>query len=98
MANTKSAKKQAKRSEKNRAINLARKSDIKTAIKKAIAAIEKNQEIKITQELLLSATSKIARAKNKGVFHSNTADRKISRLTKRFNKQVNTQLNSQATS
>lgn len=84
MANTKSAKKQAKQNEKRRVINLARKSAIKTAIKKVVTAITAGKDN--TQELLLSAVSQIARAKTKGVFHANTASRKISRLTKRLNK------------
>lgn len=84
MANTKSAKKQAKQNEKRRAINLARKSAIKTIVKKAISAMTAGQEN--AQELLKEASAQLARAKNKGVLHANTASRKISRLTKRFNK------------
>lgn len=86
MANIKSAKKRAKQSEKNRVINLARKSDIKTAIKKLLTAIDKKETVESTQNLLSEVSAKLARAKGKGLIHKNTASRKLSRLAKRVNK------------
>lgn len=78
----KSAKKRAKQTIKRAQINLARKSAIKSAIKKVVAAIdEKNAEQART--FLKEAESHIARAKGKGLLHKNTAARKISRLAKR---------------
>lgn len=78
MANTKSAKKRAQQNLKRRAINLERKTALKTAIKKILVALEqKDANIK---ELLVQAESKLARAKNKGTLHPRTARRTISRL------------------
>jgi small subunit ribosomal protein S20 len=83
MANIKSAQRQAKKNKKRRQINLARKTAIKTVIKKLNAAVEQNADQKQTQTLLKEATAQIARAKNKGVLHKRTAARKMSRLAKR---------------
>lgn len=83
MANIKSAKKRAKQSEKKRMVNLARKSEIKTIVKKYISAInEKN--VDSAKDLLKLAESKIARAEGKGLLKKNTASRKVSRLTKKL--------------
>jgi small subunit ribosomal protein S20 len=83
MANIKSAKKRAKQSEKKRMVNLARKSEIKTIVKKYISAInEKN--IDSAKDLLKLAESKIARAEGKGLLKKSTASRKVSRLTKKL--------------
>ena len=80
MANIKSAKKRAKQDIYRRGVNLARKTSIKTAEKKILAALEKGED---ATELLKEVESKIARAKGKGVLHANTASRKISRLAKK---------------
>jgi small subunit ribosomal protein S20 len=82
MANIKSAKKRAIQSETRRQRNIARKSAVKTAIKKVITALQ-NNEIDLAKDLLRQAESKLARAKGKGVMHANTAARKISRLAKK---------------
>jgi len=82
MPNIKSAKKRVKQTEKRTLRNLARKTAIKTAIKKVISAIE-NNNIVDAKLLLKDAESKIARAKGKGVFHANTAARKISNLAQK---------------
>ncbi|NLL93390.1 MAG: 30S ribosomal protein S20 [Clostridiales bacterium] len=85
MANIKSAKKRidvaAKRTEKNKSI----KSSVKTTIKKVDAAIEANDKAAAEAALLL-ATSEIAKATSKGVYHKNTASRKVSRLSTAVNK------------
>ena len=83
MANIKSAKKRIKQNKKKRMINLSRKSEVKTIVKKYLSAInEKNVES--AKDLLKLAESKISRAKGKGLFKKNTASRKISRLTKKL--------------
>lgn len=82
MPNIKSAKKRVLQTEKRQLRNQARKSSIKTAIKKVIAAIETN-DIEGLKTLFIAAESKIARAKSKGVLHANTASRKISSLAKK---------------
>ncbi len=83
MANIKSAQKQAKQAEARRQINLARRTSIKTAIKRVLTALEKTENPQEIQALLKDAEAKIARAKNKNLFHANTSARKISRLAKK---------------
>lgn len=82
MPNIASAKKRLKQSEVRRKRNVARKSDIKTAVKKVVTAIDAKEPIEKIQELLKAAESKIARAKRK-VFHPNTSSRKVSKLAKK---------------
>lgn len=82
MANIKSAKKQARRSEKCRVFNLARKSSIKTAIKKLFTAIDAKEGVDTVKGLFRDAEAQLSRAKRK-VLHPNTAARKVSRLAKR---------------
>ena len=81
MANIKSAKKKAKQDEVRRVRNAARKSAIKTAVKKLEVAIE-NDDMQVIEQLLRDAESKIARAKSKGVLKANTAARRVSRLAR----------------
>lgn len=84
MANHKSAIKRAKQSEARRMRNRARKSRMKTAIRKLEEAI-RNNSVDVAVERLREATSIIAKTAAKGTIHRNTASRKISRLTKRVN-------------
>lgn len=83
MANTKSAKKQARKNKVNRTINLSRRTAVKTAVKKVLTALESTSDVEKAKELLKEAEAKLARAKNKGVLHKNTVSRKISRLAKK---------------
>jgi small subunit ribosomal protein S20 len=83
MANTKSAIKRIKVSEKKYQRNVAVKSSTRTFVKKARTAIaQKPQE---AQEDVLGAISALDRATTKGVIHRNNAARRKSRLMKRFN-------------
>ena len=60
------------------------KSGVKTAVKKVdVAVAEGNKEAAVAA--LQNAISTIDRAATKGVYHKNTASRKISRLTKAVN-------------
>ncbi|UNE35608.1 30S ribosomal protein S20 [Vermiphilus pyriformis] len=86
MANTKSAKKQARQNIVRRKRNLARKSSIKSAIKKVLSAIAQSDAVETTAELLNDAQAKLARAKTKGLIHTNTAARKVSRLARKVKK------------
>ena len=88
MANLKSSKKQAKKSEVKRKRNLSRKTAIKTSIKKVLVSLSTATDVAQPRELLKEAEAKIARAKSKRVMHKNTASRKISRLAKKINKAV----------
>lgn len=86
MANIKSAKKQAKQAVAKSKLNLARRSAIKTAIKKVMTAIENKTEEAKTRELLNDVAAKLYRARGKKIMHANTASRKLSRLAKQINK------------
>ena len=95
MANKKSAKKRVKTNDKAHMRNVSRKSDIKTATKNVLLAIAKN-DLSGAKDLLVIATSKIARAGGKRVFSKNSASRKISRLSKKVSKVEKKQLEQQA--
>ena len=79
MANIKSAKKRVLIAEANRQRNVAFKSAIKTAVKKALALATESDS-----EALNVAVSKVYqlcdKAVSKGILHKNTAARKKSRL------------------
>lgn len=84
MANIKSAKKRILVNEAKAARNKSIKTGVKTAVKKVdVAVAEGNKEA--AAAALQNAISTIDKAATKGVFHKNTASRKISRLTKAVN-------------
>lgn len=82
MANTKSAKKAAQQNEKRRLVNLARRTAIKTTIKKVLASVEEGNAT-VSEQLLRDVAAQLARARSKGVMHANTASRKLSRLAQK---------------
>lgn len=84
LANIKSAKKRIKVIETKTLRNKAIKSKIKTLIKKLEAAVASGDKA-LAQEDLQVAISGINKATSKGIFHKNTAARKVSRLTKLVN-------------
>lgn len=84
MANIKSAKKRILTTKKRTARNKARKSEIKTYIKKFEDAIA-NENFSEAKELLKTIDKKLKRAAHKNVIHKNNASRKVSRLTKKLN-------------
>ncbi len=84
VANIKSAKKRIKTSEVRAMRNKSIKSRVKSTIKKVEVAIESNDKATATSQLQV-AIKEISSAMNKGIFHKNTAARKISRLTKAVN-------------
>lgn len=81
MANIKSAKKRILVAETKAARNKAIRSKVKTYVKKVEAAITAGDKA-AAQAALLVATSEIDKACTKGVYHKNTASRKVSRLAK----------------
>lgn len=85
MANIKSAKKRILVSRKNADRNKAIRSRVKTYTKKVDAAIAAG-DVETAKACLTKAISEIDKAETKGVYHKNTASRKISRLTKAVNK------------
>ena len=84
MANIKSAKKRILVAETKAARNKAIRSKVKTYVKKVEAAITAGDKA-AAQAALVAATSEIDKATTKGVFHKNTASRKVSRLSKAVN-------------
>jgi len=83
MPNIKSSKKRVLQTAKKSIRNQARRSSVKTAIKKVVVALEINDSADNAKALLIAAESKIASAKGKGLMHRKTAARKISRLAKK---------------
>ncbi len=81
MANIKSAKKRVlvaqTRTERNKAI----RSKVKTYVKKVNAAVEAGDKA-AAEAALKAAASEIDKAETKGVYHANTASRKVARLSK----------------
>ena len=85
LANIKSAKKRIRTIEKRTLRNKMIRSRVKTSIKKVEAAIAGGDKA-AAQAALQNAISEISKAASKGVYHKNTASRKIARLTKAVNK------------
>jgi len=85
VANIKSAKKRILVNRTKAARNKAIKSGVKTAVKKVIAAIEAKDK-DAAAKALVAATSTIDKAAQKGVYHKNTASRKVARLAQAVNK------------
>ena len=85
MANIKSAKKRILVNRTKADRNKAIKSGVKTAMKKVNAAVAANDK-EAAKTALKSATSELAKAVPKGVYHKNTSSRKISRLSQAVNK------------
>ena len=82
MPNIKSQKKRVITNEKSNAHNRAVKSNLKTSIKKAEAAIAAGED-KVA--VLSEAMSCIDKAAGKGVIHKNTANRKKAALARKAN-------------
>jgi small subunit ribosomal protein S20 len=82
MANTAQSKKRARQSEARYAVNKARRSRIRTFLRKVEEALASgNQDA--AAAALHSAQPELARGVSKGVLHKNTVARKMSRLTSR---------------
>lgn len=84
MANIKSAKKRIKVSARKTMENKRRRSDLRTALKKAEYALEHDTDNKVV--LVSEAIKKLDRASVKGILHTNNAARKKSQLTRKLNK------------
>lgn len=83
MANTPQAQKRIRRNARRAEINGARVSRIRTFVKQVEAALAAGDKTKAT-EALKRVQPELARGVAKGVFHKNTAARKLSRLTRRL--------------
>ena len=84
MANIKSAKKRVLVSRANYERNKSYRSALKTALKKADAAIEANSAD--VAETVKVAVKKLDQAQAKGIMHKNAVARKKSQLANRLNK------------
>lgn len=82
MANTPSAKKAARKIVRRTEVNGARRSRVRTFLRKVEEAIATG-EAEGARTALLAAEPEIMRAAQKGVLHKNTASRKVSRLAAR---------------
>jgi small subunit ribosomal protein S20 len=82
MANTPQAKKRARQNEKRFQINKARRSRIRTFLRGVEEAIASGDKESATAALR-AAQPELMRGVTKGVFHKNTASRKMSRLAAR---------------
>ena len=82
MANTPQAKKRARQNEARFQINKARRSRIRTFLRKVEEAIASGDKEAATAALR-AAQPELMRGVTKGVFHKNTASRKMSRLAAR---------------
>ena len=82
MANTKSAKKAARQATRRTVVNKARRTRLRSSVRKVEEAIASgNKEAAATA--LKEAEPVIARTAQKGIVHRNSASRKMSRLAKR---------------
>ena len=83
MANTASAKKRVRRDDRQTRVNGARRSRIRTFIRKVEAAIQSGDR-EAAAEALRQAQPEIMRGVTRGVVKKNTAARRISRLSRRI--------------
>ncbi len=85
MANTASAKKAARQAVRRQEVNKARRSRVRTFVRKVEEAIASG-DAAAAAEALRQAQPEIIRSANKGITHKNTASRKVSRLALRIKK------------
>ena len=85
MPNIDSAKKRVRRTRKRTAINHARKTRIRSSIRKVEEAIARGDATG-ARDALAAAEPEIMRGVTKGVLHRNAGSRKVSRLSKRVAK------------
>jgi len=82
MANSPQAKKRARQNERRYEINKARRSRIRTYLRKVEEAIASGNQDAATAALR-QAQPELMRGVTKGILHKNTAARKMSRLSAR---------------
>lgn len=82
MANTKSAKKMVRKIARRTEVNKARRSRVRTFVRRVEEAIASGDK-SAAQTALREAQPELMRAATKGVMHKNTTARKVSRLSRR---------------
>ncbi len=83
MANTRSAKKMVRKIATRTEVNQARRSRMRTFVRKVEEAIESGDKA-AASDALKAAQPEIMRASQKGILHKNTSARKVSRLSARI--------------
>lgn len=84
MANIKSAIKRVRTNDKKRSLNLAKKSDMRTAIKQVEKYVEAN-DVENAKTALNATIKKIDKVVQKGIIHKNNGERQKTRLIKKVN-------------
>lgn len=82
MANSPGSKKRARQTERRTEVNKARKSRIRTFLRKVEEAIEGGDQT-VAKDALKNAQPELMRGVTKGLLHKNTVARKMSRLSSR---------------
>lgn len=82
MANTSSAKKSVRKIAARTAVNKARRTAVRTHLRRVEEAIASGDQA-AAKDALNAAEPQLMKAVTRGVFHKNTASRKVSRLSKR---------------
>lgn len=83
MANTDSARKRIRQTEKRTVRNRARRSRVRTFLRKVEQAIAEGDK-SVAQDAFKAAQPELQRAATKGVLHRNSVARKLSRLSSRI--------------
>ena len=84
MANIKSALKRIKVTKRQTQENRAKKTELKTYIKKFDAAVESGN-FDEARKILKAVDKKLKKATSKNVIHKNAASRQLSKLSKKLN-------------
>jgi small subunit ribosomal protein S20 len=82
MANSPQAKKRARQNERRASVNQARRSRIRTYLRKVEEALAAGDQA-AAKAALQAAQPELMRGVTKGILHKNTAARKMSRLSAR---------------
>ena len=85
MANTPGAKKAIRKIERRTEVNTARRSRVRTFVRKLEEALAKG-DATAAKAAFVVAESELMKAVSKGVVHKNTGSRKVSRLAARVKK------------
>ena len=85
MANNPGAKKAIRKIERRTAVNKARRSRVRTFLRRFDDAL-KGGDVDAAKAAFIDAQSELMRAVSKGVVHKNTGARKVSRLAARLKK------------
>lgn len=83
MANTAQARKRVRQAEKHRLLNASQRSNLRTFVKKVLAAINAGDKTG-AQNAFQTAVPVIDSAVNKGLIHKNKAARSKSRLSQKI--------------